>query len=602
MDIIPLDRFEETLREQLEDLRRQTKKKAWSDLLALWAARYFLRLDDNQLVRACGMQGPGEEGIDLFWVERGGKRVIVGQAEAGAELRLSKTFSRGIVDKLRRAVAALNDRELAEDRQSPIARAIDDYNDAVAKGYSVEFWAIIGGIANKGLQRACKRFGGTDLKKFPKHSLCVLDASAFLTQYCADVERLPYPDITLALPRKEHFKHRENSILATVSAKTVAKAVLDKGLHIFESNARLPLLKSGINKEIAATLGESAGRKHFWHFNNGLTILCDDFSRPNKTITLRGAQIVNGCQTAWTLSKNMDKLSDVEVMCRIIRRVDSKQSDKIRRATNLQNRMLERDLRSGDRVQKMLQMSFRRRGYFYQRKRDEYTNCVAELGKVNIVGQFPKGMVDNLDLAQLALAFWHGKPAPAKMQVRKLFVKAPALPEEELPEGFYDTVFPDHVSAEEILLPHLVSDYLYEEFEIGYRPQGVRRTRWYMTQTHGNLTVLALVGWVIRSKYHFDIPLSSPRKQLLGNLLIPRFESTADFPDYFGGCKRSVRIVLDGLDGWVKRAAKEQWRNEGSVDLRKIFVSSSTYRRILSDRRMKQELKRAHKHLPDLTR
>src|SRR5208337_2818170 len=32
----------------------------------------------------------------------------------------AKTFSRGIIDKLRRAIAALNDEELAENRQSPI--------------------------------------------------------------------------------------------------------------------------------------------------------------------------------------------------------------------------------------------------------------------------------------------------------------------------------------------------------------------------------------------------------------------------------------------------------------------------------------------------
>src|ERR1700675_610425 len=174
MDLIPLERFEETLRTDLDEFRRHTKKKSWSDLLCLWVAEHFLRLDDNQRLRACGIQGPGEEGIDLFWVEHGGKRVIVGQAEAGKNLELRKPFSRGIIDKLRRAVAALNDQDLAQNRQSPIANAIDDYNDSIAKGYSVEFWAIIGGIANKGLERACKRFQKADLSKYFKHSFRVL--------------------------------------------------------------------------------------------------------------------------------------------------------------------------------------------------------------------------------------------------------------------------------------------------------------------------------------------------------------------------------------------------------------------------------------------
>jgi len=277
------------------------------------------------------------------------------------------------------------------------------------------------------------------------------------------------------------------------------------------------------------------------------------------------------------------------------------QSDRIRRATNLQNAMLERDLRSGDGVQKMLQMGFRRRGYFYERKRDEYKNCVEELGKVNVVAQFPRGSIDNLYLAQLALAFWHEKPAPAKMQVRKIFVKASAPSEEELPEGFYDIVFPEHVAAEELLLPLLISNYLYDEFGIGYRPQGVRRTKRYMIQTHGNLTVLVLIGSAVRSKYRLEMPMRGPRKQLLGNLLIPRFECVADFPEYFAKFNRSVEILLDGLDEWVNRAAKRQRREEGRVDFRKIFISPSTHQHILRDRRMRQELKRTQKHMPDLT-
>jgi hypothetical protein len=55
MDIIPLPRFEETLTADLEGIRRRAGRKSWSDLLALWVADHFLKLDDNQQLRACGM-------------------------------------------------------------------------------------------------------------------------------------------------------------------------------------------------------------------------------------------------------------------------------------------------------------------------------------------------------------------------------------------------------------------------------------------------------------------------------------------------------------------------------------------------------------------
>jgi len=62
MDIIPLDRFQEKLTEDLLDIKRVTKKPSWSDLLAHWVAKHFLRLENSQPIRACGMQGSGEEG------------------------------------------------------------------------------------------------------------------------------------------------------------------------------------------------------------------------------------------------------------------------------------------------------------------------------------------------------------------------------------------------------------------------------------------------------------------------------------------------------------------------------------------------------------
>lgn len=598
-----MDRFQEILVDELEGLRREIKKSSasWSDLLVYWVAQHFLDLRDRQLLQACGMQGPGEEGIDIFWVEDGRKKVIIGQAEAGEKFDLKRRFSRGIIDKLRRALAALNDEELARDGQSPISRAIEQYNEAIEKGYAIQFWAIIGGIADKGLLKSIKRFEKIDLKTYLNHSIQVIDAPALLTKYCAEVERLPYPDIQLGVPKGEHFNHGEDSILVTVTGKSIAHAVKTAGLHIFESNARLPLLRSEINKEIAATLDKPDGCKLFWNFNNGLTILCRDFSWNNERLDLKEAQIVNGCQTAYTLSKNAEKLDHVEVMCRIIRKSEPTLSERIRRATNLQNAIIERDLRSGDRIQKTLQRDFKRRGYFYERKRDEYKNFVAELGKTNVVAQFQKGNVDNLYLAQLALAFWHEKPAPAKMQAKKIFIRAATPPEEELPTGFYDSVFHENIVVEELLFPYLVSEYLYDKFAIGYRPQLKKRTRKYMVQTHGNLTVLALVGRAIQTRYRLELPVKDlKKKQLLSNFLIPRFENPRDYPEYFEQFDKGFRALFKGVDQWVARAVKKQIREASFSDIRAIFVDPSTLQKMTADRQLRIAVTKLQKHLPEL--
>jgi hypothetical protein len=179
-------------------------------------------------------------------------------------------------------------------------------------------------------------------------------------------------------------------------------------------------------------------------------------------------------------------------------------------------------------------------------------------------------------------------------------VKASTPSEAELPEGFYDLVFPEHSVAEELLLPYLVSDCLYHRFSIGHRPKEARKNIAYMVRTHGNLTVLALVGRAIRWRYELEMPLQSQKRQLLGNILIPRFGSPSDHPEFTKAFDRGVRILLDGLDDWVRRAVKRQKREEGSSDVRKIFISPAALHDILQDRKMKLDMKRCRKKMPDL--
>jgi len=601
MDLISVARFQELLLGELDDLPGNLEGKAISDKLAYWVAKHFLGLEGaNLLAKACGMQGPGEEGIDLFWVVRGDKRVVVAQAEAGRTLNLKRHMSRGIIDKLRRALSALNDADLASARERAISAIVEEYNDAIADGYSVEFWAVIGGFPNKGLERAKERFERVDLKPYPNHSFNLVDTSVLLTRYCAEIEGLPYPDITLDMPRNQRFNHGPNSILCTVTARSVARAVQDENLHIFETNARLPLLRSRINPEIAATLQSREDRTQFWNFNNGLTILCDNYRIQAPKVVLTGAQIVNGCQTAYTLSRNADKLDSVYVLCRIIRKAEPALAQRIRRATNLQNAIQDRDLRSGDIVQKTLQSGFRRRGYFYQRKRDEYDNMRHELGKHSVSAEFPKGVVDNPKLASMSLAFWHERPAEAKMKKQLLFVKDLSAPSGESPtKGFYDLVFHKGVIAEELLLPHLVAKHLSKQFGIGYSPRNAKKDLNYFVKAHGNLTLLAAVGVAIRGRYELEPPLRGRKKQVISNMIVPRFEQPRSHPEYFRPLDRAFRGLLKAVVQWIRRSTAQHRGRRDLSEVRNTFVNAKTCGQLLSNNDVKRALRTLRTSLDD---
>jgi hypothetical protein len=91
-----------------------------------------------------------------------------------------------------------------------------------------------------------------------------------------------------------------NTIVATVNLKDFADFVNTGGNMLFHSNIRNYLKGTKINKSIKNTLKEEPER--FWFYNNGVTIVCEEYVQQKGIVHLTAPQIVNGCQTAKTLA------------------------------------------------------------------------------------------------------------------------------------------------------------------------------------------------------------------------------------------------------------------------------------------------------------
>lgn len=598
MELIPLDKFEGLLRADLDHDKSSFGAMAWSDALGYWVARRFIGLEGADLKRACAMQGPGDSGVDLFWALTGKRQVFIGQAEASENLNLNRRFSRTILQKLRRALSALNDPKVASNRRSPLFEAAKEYQEARKAGHDVTLWAIVAGRPDEGLVREADRFNRVDLAMHPHHKLEILDAGALLARYCAEVQNLPYPDVKLELEDGESFGHGKDALFASITANSLAEAVKHDPLRIFESNARLPLLTAEVNREIAETLKDPDSRPAFWHFNNGLTILCDDYELKDGWASLKGAQIVNGCQTAHTVSTNSGSLEGVSIPAKIVRKVESDLMDKIRRATNRQTHVTERDLRSGDLVQKVLQRDFQAKGYFYQRKRVEYQNVMEQLGRPHVTREFPNGLIDNVDLAQCSLAFWHQRPSSAKMEKKMIFVKKNER-REDLPGGYYDRVFHDGVSAEEMLLPSLIRDYLYNKLKVGFHGHGLPKGEKYQVLTHGNHAILAGAGRILMDRYSVKpsrVPVVLSRFVTLNRI----FGEASEESEFLARFDEVMETMILALRRFV-RAELIRRRTEGlTPDVRDILVADTTFKAFADGKEFQRVIAKSRKVLPAL--
>lgn len=265
-------------------------------------------------------------------------------------------------------------------------------------------------------------------------------------------ENISFEVLTNLLGKDTPHKSR----IFTCKGKELARIYNENREKIFQQNVRYSLrMKSkSINKQILETACDDIKSKSFWYFNNGITIICKKINETNsgKVISLKKAQIINGAQTTYALYeayKNGNLKENVDVLIKAIEVEDKDFIESVTLYTNSQNAIRLRDLCSNDeiqvRIQKILKDSYQ---YFYERKRGEFISLYPTIdSKKEFLGKdFKTKVIDNENSAQAILAMYLDKPAQAKSEKGRIFMKENA--------GFYDDIFnkKDDILAEKFLM------------------------------------------------------------------------------------------------------------------------------------------------------
>ena len=135
-------------------------------------------------------------------------------------------------------------------------------------------------------------------------------------------------------------------ITCLVNAKEKAEKYLIYKEFLLMKNIRIGLKDSKVNEGIFKTSTGSDSR-HFLYFNNGISIVADEFINSFNNLIIKNPQIVNGGQTLRVLAKALDKnelKDDVLVQLRIIEIQSVNLSSKITANLNSQNKIEDEDL------------------------------------------------------------------------------------------------------------------------------------------------------------------------------------------------------------------------------------------------------------------
>jgi len=215
-------------------------------------------------------------------------------------------------------------------------------------------------------------------------------------------------------------------LVGRVSVQEIQRLFNEHGDKLLERNIRryLGLHTNRVNTAIHATLCDQEKSDKFYFYNNGITVVCDKFDynafqRTDYTVQLKNMQVINGGQTCKTiqetLNENLPNMAgeSAYVMIRVYQLSDTHQEfvQDITYATNSQNPVDLRDLRSNDEIQKQLElgMSGLNLGYTYKRQREEGGSGAAVITS-SIVGE-------------AVLAIWRERPHHAKFRRKEHFGK-----------------------------------------------------------------------------------------------------------------------------------------------------------------------------------
>src|SRR5690606_32141676 len=228
------------------------------------------------------------------------------------------------------------------------------------------------------------------------------------------------------------FAECEISVLF-VPTKEIAQTLYKYKNSIVKYNPRsyLDMVGGSTNSEIAKTIIDKSTNE-FALFNNGITMLSDDTHINKKVgrkgvgqVVIKNPQIINGGQTAYTLSRIYEQVLEnkiehkifdgKEVLLKIITIDDNtSQHDKLQlieaisKATNQQTAVNEADRRSNDKIQVELQEKiYAEYGLFYQRKAGEFGEGI----KNKYISR--KQIIDREEFLRITLAI-KGEPSQAR--------------------------------------------------------------------------------------------------------------------------------------------------------------------------------------------
>jgi len=412
------------------------------DALIVWYAENVLFLDPEDTIERIVTDKHGE-GVDAFLVDENNSKLIFVQAKTVDNFNHTKNnLSENDIKKTLEGIRLLIKGEYKGKITPELENLVDEYHDKERKGIyktQILFLTLKQEPADyKFIESFKKEFENLEVEIVDFTRLKDYYENVYLIRLSEPPKKISFQIKTSILKKDEPYKSR----VFTIKAEEIARIYGEHKETIFQQNVRyfLGLRSKSINDQIYQSAIDDMTSHLFWYFNNGITMICKkiNISTSEKVIFLERPQIINGAQTTYALYRAYEegKLKEnTEVLIRVIETDDKDLIESITLYTNSQNAIRLRDLCSNDEIQTKIQKIVEGFKYFYERKRGEFDNKYpTKEEKRKVLGDnYRERVISNEKAAQAFLAFYLDKPAQAKSEKKRIFMKDES--------GFYKDIF-----------------------------------------------------------------------------------------------------------------------------------------------------------------
>lgn len=202
----------------------------------------------------------------------------------------------------------------------------------------------------------------------------------------------------------------ENSVIVNISAESLKTLYELYGYRgVFAQNLRYYVKNAKVDDNIIESIQEHSD--DFWYFNNGIILICEDYTITGNRITLYKFSIINGGQTTKLIGET-EFDNDFYLQCKIIKNKYSNEDERLEfissvaEASNTQKPIKDKDLIANRIEQRLLKKQLATAGVYCQIKRGEKVNKKL----------YPNAWQNttNEELGQFLLSFVYQKPGTAR--------------------------------------------------------------------------------------------------------------------------------------------------------------------------------------------